>query len=273
MRRTLNAANRRLGGLLSAARLARLGRLSGDDGERIARVVQRVHAPLEAGSGQWIDRIEAQRRELLSCEQALAPEPGDLDVSHDIGVSVGAACRVSKSRKAATLLHLLVRAHQPNRCIELGTNVGISAAYQAAALALIGKGRLTTLETSTRRIEIARRLSRSLGLSNIDFIPGSFEDCLEDVLSEGVVDYAFIDGNHRCGPTLAYFDAIWQCSSEGALIVFDDIRWSKEMTTAWRRIQRDDRVRIAVDLWEVGVCVTTRQPSRGAGYRFGPILF
>jgi predicted O-methyltransferase YrrM len=189
-------------------------------------------------------------------------------------VSIAAACGVSKSKEAATLLHLLILAHEPTNCIELGTNLGISAAYQASALALTGRGRFTSLETSPRRLEVARRLTDSLGLSNIDFVRGSFEDRLAGVLSNcGAIDYAFIDGNHRFVPTLAYFDAIWGSSSEGALIVFDDIRWSREMTTAWRRIRRDARVRIAVDLWEVGVCITTRQPSSSANYRFGPIIF
>lgn len=273
MRWALNAASRRLGGLLSEMRLSRLERLS-DDGAEIARTVRRLHSAQDGGSRQWIERIEAERDRLLSCRQSLAPTPGDGDVPHDVGVSIGAACGVSKSREAATLLHLLVRARQPQTCIELGTNVGISAAYQAAALALVGKGRLTTLETSMRRIEIARRLTRSIGLSNIDFVAGSFDDHLEGVLSSGrAIDYAFIDGNHRCAPTLAYFESIWRHSSESALIVFDDIRWSKEMVTAWRRIRRDRRIRIAVDLWEVGVCVTTRQPSGSAPYRSGPIPF
>src|SRR5262245_28387124 len=43
-------------------------------------------------------------------------------------------------------LFKLIRATHPSVCLELGTGVGISGAYQAAALKVNGQGKLTTME-------------------------------------------------------------------------------------------------------------------------------
>ena len=42
----------------------------------------------------------------------------------------------------------LVRELRPHSCLELGTGVGVSAGYQAAAMELNGVGRLLTLDGS-----------------------------------------------------------------------------------------------------------------------------
>ena len=49
-------------------------------------------------------------------------------------------------------------------------------------------------------------------------------------------------------PTLDYFDRIWKSSAEGAVFVFDDIRWSIGMERAWNRLKVDPRLAIVVDL-------------------------
>jgi predicted O-methyltransferase YrrM len=148
---------------------------------------------------------------------------------------------------------------QPERIVELGTNVGISSAYMAAAQHDAGRGTLVTLEASPARSHIARRMHESLGLSRVDYVLGFFDQTLESALLEPV-DFAFIDGHHQYEPTLDYFDRIWRKSKDGAVFVFDDIRWSLDMERAWNRLKTDPRLSVVVDLCGFGVAIGTRDP-------------
>ena len=65
----------------------------------------------------------------------------------------------------------------------MGTAVGISAAYQAAALALNGRGTFTTLEGAEPLADIARDNLRRLGLGMVEVVVGRFEDTLDAVLA------------------------------------------------------------------------------------------
>jgi predicted O-methyltransferase YrrM len=138
----------------------------------------------------------------------------------------------------------------------MGTSVGVSAAYQAAALRLNGYGSLVTLEGATSLADIAKNNFQQLGLDTVEVVVGRFQDTLPDVLaSRQPVDYVFVDGHHDEQATLAYFEQILKFLAETALIVFDDIAWSEGMKRAWNTIAHDRRVGVAVDLGEVGLSV------------------
>lgn len=241
---------------------------------RIAEVLAQLEAP-EACGDERIAAIEKERRALLSRGEPLvdasfeSPGPADQDVTID------AACRVSKPEKAARFMYLLVREFRPTQAIELGTNVGISSAYQAAGLAANGdNGRLVTLEASPYRLRIAQELHARVGLKNLDYRQGLFTETLDDSIEEfGPFDFAFIDGHHTYEGTLDYFDRVWRHAHEDALFVFDDIRWSEGMKRAWAELQSDSRIALAVDLWSVGVCVARREAQGLPRDVLSPIRF
>jgi predicted O-methyltransferase YrrM len=136
--------------------------------------------------------------------------------------TVGERCLSSKSPLGALVLFHLMREFKPRRCLELGTNLGISAAYQAAALRLNGGGELDTIEGAPAIAALARAHLASLQLSEAT-----------------VHDFA------RIHPSL----------SPGALVIFDDVEWSPGMAAAWSAIRADTRVRVAVSLGRMGVCI------------------
>jgi predicted O-methyltransferase YrrM len=176
------------------------------------------------------------------------------------------------SERCASLLYLLARAFQPRRIVELGTNVGISSAYLAAALEMNGQGgRVVTFEVSPYRLRLAKEVHSNLGIRNIDYVHGLFSDTLPGSLEEiGSVDFAFIDGHHQHKPTLDYFDAILHYSTSDAAFVFDDIRWSDGMNRAWSELCSDHRVGLVVDLYSVGICIRSR-PAISGRHVYGPI--
>jgi predicted O-methyltransferase YrrM len=252
--------------------LRRLAQTPYHHGRELSRVLRQVRGSLPAPEQDRIARIEAERRRLLLRDEPLVNGtlgPGGL---YDTGVSIRAACEISKPPRQAVLLYLLIRAVKPLSVLELGTNVGISAAYQATALQLNGQGgQLITLDASPYRLQMARELHQRLGVDrHVNYVLGFFSDTLPRTL-EGVgsVDFSFIDGHHQYQPTLDYFRAIADHSTDGALFVFDDIRWSEDMTRAWTEVQNDPRLGLAVDLYAMGLGVVTRQPS-SKRYRFVP---
>ena len=166
-------------------------------------------------------------------------------------------CLVSKSPRACAVLFGLVRSLDPAVVIELGTNVGISSSYLAAALHINGRGAaLTTLDASPYRQRLAKEVHHNLGLEqSVQYVEGLFINTLAPILSGlGSVDVAFIDGHHQYQPTLDYMEMIIEHASDDVALVFDDIRWSEGMREAWERICSDERFGLIVDLQSMGIC-------------------
>ena len=229
------------GTLRKTLELSRL-RLSGDTGRRLARGLDDRAFPLA-------DEIEKRRSELLRDTSPLVDESLGPPAIYDEGQSVGDACRVSMDRQSALTLHSLAAEFRPQTILELGTNIGISAAYLASA-----GGSVTTMDASPHRIAVARRLHRDIGLTNVDYVVGLFDDTLVETLDRlPEIDFAFIDGNHQYQPTLDYFAAIADKSSPGAVLVFDDIRWSDGMKQAWAEIKVSPRFKLIADMHRFGV--------------------
>ena len=214
----------------------------------------------------WVDRIEGLRATLQACEREIAK------TDHGAGTrrlrrskeaayrgvvtttTISRACRASTSRMWALFLFGLVRRLRPRRCLELGTCLGISAAYQAAAQRLNGDGTLVTLEGDPALAALAAQSLRGLGLEGIQLVPGRFQDTLQGVLEEhGPVDHAFIDGHHDGTATMGYFEQLLPHLAHPALLVFDDVSWPG-MRSAWRTIAHSGSVHLSSTLGNVGVC-------------------
>lgn len=250
-----------LGAATDGRALRALEGVSPPHGKEIARAVCQLRGRLPEEEFQVIEKIEEARRRLLRRTGMLVSGPLPPG-PNDEGVSIKAACEVSKPPRPALLLYLLVRAFAPRVVIELGTNVGISSAYLAAALAMNGKGRLVTLEASAHRLRLAKEVHESVGLDNVTYVKGFFSETLRGALAEaGTVDFAFIDGHHQYQPTLDYFDEVSARATPDATYVFDDIRWSSPMTRAWQVIQKDPRIGLSVDLHSMGICVGARDAT------------
>ena len=196
----------------------------------------------------WFDKIEEQRRQILNNDGWL----------QSVHMTVSQYCRKASSTymKGKTLFRLL-RMHRPSTCLELGTNFGISTAYQAAALELNGSGRVVTIEMNRELFPHSSALwYNSKADHRIRQIGGSFDVVLSDVISElGKVEYVYIDGNHKKDPTLRYFEQVYPSLVPGSIVVFDDIYWSDEMTEMWQIIKFDNRVEKTFEIYSFGICL------------------
>ncbi len=149
-------------------------------------------------------------------------------------------------------LFRLVRFLRPATLLELGTSLGISGAYQAAAAP--PKARMITLEGCPKTAELARGNFQKLGLASVDVRTGPFEQLLPAALSElGRLDYLYIDGDHRHGATATYLKTCLPYLHPHSVVVLADIHWSDEMETAWAAIREHPSVRLSVDLFHFGL--------------------
>jgi predicted O-methyltransferase YrrM len=235
-----------------------------------AAIIDTVDNKFDEAEKNWVGRIEELRRRMAGSAEKLevmeyGAEPGDSKLTEDAMYRGRAICRTigqqctltSRASREALLLLRLVRQLKPRTCIELGTSVGISACYQAAALKLNGAGRLVTMEGADSVASVAIRNFTDLGLDNVEVVRGRFQDTLSKVLSaNSPVDYAFIDGHHDEAATVRYFTAFVPALAGAKVVVFDDIRWSDGMKRAWDAIRRHRHVRTSVDLGSMGIIST-----------------
>ena len=232
-----------------------------------------------AEEARWTRPIEDLRRRLDASQEPIeivdygagtaeeARDAAQVQAGRVLHVPLGDISRVSKDAMWALLLFKLVHKFRPQTCLELGTAVGISAAYQAAALTLDGNGTLTTLEGAPSLAGLSAANLHTLGLTNVEVVAGRFQDTLAGVLAaRPPIGHAFIDGHHDGPATLAYFEAICPHLAERAVLVFDDILHYPSMRAAWNTLAADPRIPLSVDLARVGICVLDRTLTAKATY-------
>ena len=156
----------------------------------------------------------------------------------------------AKPPKFGRLLHHIAAHYGARQVLELGTSLGLSAAYMASAP---GVQELLTLEGAPAILKTAESNLQSLGLKNVRTICGDFDQTLRQALDTMNPDLIFFDGNHRYEPTMRYFHQCRAQTGEEAIYIFDDIHWSREMEAAWTDIRQTPGVTCTIDLFFVGV--------------------
>lgn len=214
-----------------------------------------------------IDRIEAIRHDLLNNKEMV--EIIDFGAGDEVNKksggtghhrvkNIGEVCaEYSRAGASSALLFHLVRTLKPTSGLELGTCLGLSAAYQAGAMQLNGRGRFITLEGSPGFAEIAAQTLATAELSGIASVRlGAFTSTIDKALKDlAPVDYLFIDGHHDGDATIEYFNRAKPHARDGAVFIFDDIFWSPSMENAWRHILDDPAVSACLTLQTMGIAV------------------
>lgn len=167
----------------------------------------------------------------------------------------------AKPAKYSQLLFRLVNHFQPRTVLELGTSLGLTTAYLAAARQ---KSQIITFEGCPNIAAAAKKNFRQLQLSNIRLVTGHLDETLPATLPElPSADLVYFDGNHRYAPTMRYFETCLAKRTDESVFIIDDIYWSAEMTRAWREICRHPDVTISIDLFHLGLIFFRRhQPKQ-----------
>lgn len=199
--------------------------------------------------------IEDLRKALLNDESLLQVEDhgaGSTSKSAGAERSVASIARTAVSPAYQCQILFKIAHHlKPKSILELGTSLGISAAYLAQSNS---NAVVKSIEGSPEIAAIAKSNFKKLGIKNIDLYEGRFDDHLISILDEfKVVDMVYLDGNHQYQASLDYFHLILPYCSEKSVLIFDDIYWSDGMTDAWEEIKSHDQVTQSIDLYYFGL--------------------
>lgn len=199
-------------------------------------------------------QVELLRSELLSSNTIVTIEDfGAGSTVHKTNQrKVGSIARAAvKPPKFGQLMFRMVDYYKANTIVELGTSLGVTTAYLASGNL---KGHVYTFEGAREVAKIARQNFEALSLNNIQVIEGNFDETLKKWLPNiSTIDFAFVDGNHRKGPTIQYFEQLLLKATEHSVFIFDDIHWSEGMEEAWRHIQQHPAVTLTIDLFFIGL--------------------
>jgi predicted O-methyltransferase YrrM len=216
------------------------------------------------GQYRAYQEIETLRKQLLQETKVIAVT--DLGAGSRTKASPSRAVRniaatSAKPAKYAQLLFRLVNHFQPATVLELGTSLGLTTCYLAAARS---QGHVYTFEGCPNLAAEATRHFRQLHLRNIRLVPGHLDQSLPAALEKlPSVDFVYFDGNHRYEPTMRYFEACLAHRTEHSVFIVDDIYWSPEMEKAWQEICRHPEVTISIDLFQLGLIFFRRnQPKQ-----------
>lgn len=205
-----------------------------------------------ASDGLHDKRIEQARQSLLADHSIIDV----LDLGAGSKHSKGSQRKVSEiarhslsTLRFSRLYHRAVKHYGARYVLELGTSLGINTMYLACA----GNAEVTTVEGSPSIAQLASSMFDDHQLTNIKVECGNLDDILPSVVARlPRIDFAFLDANHRCAPTLNYFKQIVTKTHAKSIVVFDDIHSSAEMQEAWTKVKQEPGVKGSADLFRCG---------------------
>lgn len=229
-----------------------------------AKTIYDVHSPFVADLVNAVledtrhfyafSEIEGMRRQLLESKKEARIEDygAGSKVNKSNSRTIGNITRYSAiSPRVGQWLFRLAHFRKPQTILELGTSLGISTMYLTSG-ALNAKA--VTLEGCSDIAKQAQRNFTFLNKINIESREGIFEDLLPTALSDlQKVDLLFLDGDHRAGASLRYFEQCLAYAHEQSVFVIADIHWSEEMETAWKQLKLHPRVSLSIDLFYIGL--------------------
>lgn len=204
---------------------------------------------------EFIDRV-VFNSEGVECPRMVLQEHRDL--KNNVTITGGEGRSVSSfvlgssvSEKYGALLYRIAGWFGPEMIVELGTGLGISTLYLASG----SPGTtLHSIEGNTERATIAAHLVSRCNLGPVSIHWGEMDEKLSDILPLMPGRFmAYVDGNHSYEPTVRYVRNLVDRAGEEAVIIMDDIYWSRGMNRAWKEVTSWQETRISIDLFHMGI--------------------
>lgn len=154
-----------------------------------------------------------------------------------------------RTRQSSGLFYYrLVRDLLPTTIVEIGTAFGVSGMYWLAALEDNDKGRLLTFDPNDTWRAIAISNLAAIGTRFTSFL-GTFEEHFHEALTPNTtVDLAFVDGIHTSAFVLPQVRMLREKMGAGAILILDDIRFSKDMYRCWSDLATAESARASIEV-------------------------
>ncbi|PCJ57471.1 MAG: methyltransferase [Planctomycetota bacterium] len=148
---------------------------------------------------------------------------------------------VKTSADLGDLYSNIVQYFKPENIVEFGTAFGVSGMYFLAGLESNQKGKLFTFEPNEAWRDVAIRNMERIS-DRFESVLGTFEENIDLILGDNQkIDLAFIDAIHTKEFVLPQLDLVIKNSSDGAIIILDDINFSESMKDCWKQVSQDER--------------------------------
>jgi cephalosporin hydroxylase len=121
----------------------------------------------------------------------------------------------------------LCRRHKPERTLEIGIDKAGSTLSMAAANP---EGTVVSMDINPGACENAQAIAQRHEVKNLGVL---HQDSLKVIAFERPFDLMFLDSWHSFEQVYREYVLYRPFMKQGAIILFDDIRYSKEMSVAW----------------------------------------
>ena len=123
--------------------------------------------------------------------------------------------------------------------------------------------KIYSFEGCPETIKIAEHNIKEQKVKNVSLVLGDFDTTLNNKLNKiGLVDLAFLDGNHTEIATIKYFEECLKHSHNNTIFIFDDIHWSKGMENAWNYVKQHKKTTLTVNLFFIGIVFIKKELSK-----------
>ncbi len=235
----------------------------------IARCLDLAHRDdFTAAQREAFERVEDYRRELLSNHELINYPVFNLPET----ATVSSECKRATSPPIwARFLFLLATELGAERILEMGTNLGISGSYLLEAIRDRPEATLTTMDGVPKYAEMAgKQFAGIVEPDRFEILLGNYDDTFPELVGRAPdFDLLFIDGNHREGPTVDYFEELLPHARRPSVWVFDDINWTPGMVRAWEKIRSAPEATYSIDLYKLGIVVVNGGSGESSGGRYG----
>lgn len=160
--------------------------------------------------------------------------------------------KASTRPKYVGLLWEIAKNNDTTNAVELGTAFGVGTLTLSKTCR-----KVTTIEKSIERYTFTKDKFRFI--DNVEFVRGEIIDNFK------LFDYAdliFIDAHHEGPALLSYFNEAKKRCYQEAIIIIDDINYSKDMQTAWRIIKRMKGIDLIYDTYYWGIVKLGPGPAK-----------
>jgi len=173
-------------------------------------------------------------------------------------------CRVYKrtasSVRNAEMIAELASHFNGKTILEMGTAFGTTTLAMHFAAR---KSRIITLEGVPEIAAIAQENFNQYEAAHVALKIGRFADTLPQVIpDEKELALVFIDGHHSRKPTMEYLEMIVPALAERAVVVLDDIYYSRDMKQCWSELQQHPVFQVKMDFFRFGLLIKNADLSR-----------
>ena len=120
-----------------------------------------------------------------------------------------------------------------------------------------------TIEENPERANFSSGVIKRCGLESVKVHRGGFEQKLKELKPDFKERFvAFVDGDHRYESTIENVKYLVSLAGDEALIIMDDIYWSKGMHRAWKEVISWPEVRVSIDMFHMGILLLRKDLSK-----------